>query len=231
MCRPICCPLKSPNIPGYDIAGVCIPAEEIGGDYYDFLFLPDGSLGIVVADVSGHGIAAALAMSAFRVLLRSHTEGDMALGEIARVINKKLPETTGGRHFITMVYCVLDPIQGSMRYISCGHPSPCRLQADGSCELLQENGPAFGIYKDVDYQTGQRDILPGDILVLYTDGVVEMENPAGQPFRVARLMQAVQDNRSLPAGALVQEIIAETQAFSENMACLDDFTLVVVKRV
>ena len=224
-------PMAAPSLPGYDIAGICIPAEEIGGDYYDFFFLPDGRLGIAVADVSGHGIAAALAMSAFRVLLRSHTQDHLGLSPIASAINKQLPESTGGRHFITMVYCVLDPAQGRVNFISCGHPAPCRLQADGGCELLKKNGPAFGIYPEANYQAGENTLAPGEILVLYTDGVVELENPTGQAFGMARLTQAVQSYRSLPARALVQKIIAETQAFSDNQACLDDFTLVVVKRV
>lgn len=223
-------PQAAPRVPGYDIAGVCIPTEEIGGDYYDFLPLPHGKLGLVVADVSGHGIAAALAMSAFRVLLRTHAQGKLSLEKIARAINQELPESTGGRHFITMVYGVLDPGKDALTLVSCGHPSPCLLHQDSTCDFVSINGPAFGIYQNVSYQPAQVALSQDDILLMYTDGVVEIENQAGEAFGMARLAKLVRDNRDLNAADLIQRVIDATRAFSGSELYLDDFTLVIAKR-
>jgi sigma-B regulation protein RsbU (phosphoserine phosphatase) len=224
-------PLQDPKIPGYDIAGVCIPTEEIGGDYYDYLPLPRGSLGIAVADVSGHGIASALAMTGFRGLLRTTIQGNRSPASIAHVINQLLPEFTADNHFISMVYGVLNPERDEMTFVRCGHPSPCVIHRDGEPEFLAANRPAFGIYRKVDYVDETKPLIEGDIVILYTDGVVEIENTKGQQFGVSRLITIISQNQELPASGLIQQVIWETQAFSDFQTYLDDFTLVILKKV
>lgn len=223
-------PLVEPNLPGYDIAGICIPAEEIGGDYYDYLPLTDGALGIAVADVSGHGIPSALVMTAFRSLLRTHAGMKANPAEIASILNDLLPDFTGDSHFITMVYGVINPSNDEVAFVRCGHPSPLLLKADDQVESLTANGPAFGIFNNVGYTNENLTLSPGDILVMYTDGVVDIENPAGEAFGCDRLKALIAQNKTLSAQGLIRRVIQETRNFSDNQIPLDDFTLVIVKK-
>ncbi len=224
-------PSNPPCIPGYDIAGVCLPAEEIGGDYYDFIPLHKGDYGIAVADVSGDGIASALVMTAFRGLLHIHTPDTKGLSEMASSIDRQLPEFTGSRDFVTAVYAVLDPACEELTFVCCGHPPPLLVHPNGSITQLKEHGPALGILEDVTFPTGKLALLPGDILLLYTDGVVEMSNQAGFGFGRDRLVAVIHENRELPAGQLIQAVIQATQAYSGAGSYVDDFTLVIVKRL
>ena len=223
-------PLEDPAIPGYDIAGVCIPTEKIGGDYYDYMRLSPKMMGITVADVSGHGIAPALAMTAFRSLLRSHAKGEIDPAAMAEQLNHLLPEFTGGSHFITLCYGELHTETDEITFVSCGHPSPRLIHLDGRTEALLANGPALGIFGEADYFNESKFLSYGDILILYTDGVVEIENHNGDPFGVERLMTLVSQYRHLPAKALLQKVINETKSFSGSQTYLDDFTLVIVKK-
>jgi len=223
-------PMSDPVIPGYDISGICIPAEKIGGDYYDYLYLQGGKLGIVVADVSGHGISSALVMSAFRSQLRTYTHGSDSPAQIACLINERLPEFTGGNHFITMIYGLLDTTLGKLTFTRCGHPSPTLIHSDGSSEVLHVNKPAFGIYRKVQYMDETKILSPRDILVIFTDGVVDTEDRCGEAFGTKRLMAAVTKYRNLPAKALIQEIINQTRIFNDFQPFQDDFTLVIVKK-
>ena len=134
-------PENSPNVSGYDIAGICISTYEIGGDYFDYLRLPNDMLGIVVADVSGHGIPAALIMTAFRALLRTQAQYDSRPEHIARALNRMLPEFIGDENFVTSVYGVLNPCDGRFAYVNCGHNAPMLFRADGSVEQLELGGP------------------------------------------------------------------------------------------
>ena len=224
-------PKNPPNIPGYEIASVCIPAEKIGGDYYDYLRLSQGCLGIAVADVSGHGIASALAMTGFRGLLRTHIRGKIDPARTARSINRLLPHFTGENHFITMLYGVLNPLTGEVTLTRCGHPAPWLVHADGRTESLENNGPAMGVFTKVNYTNESKTLFPGDILLIYTDGVVEMENPSGEPFGERRIVEVLRANRACSAGAIMTAIICAAQAFTGLQIYADDFTLVVLKRV
>lgn len=223
-------PLSEPLIPGYDIAGICIPAEKIGGDYYDYLEMLDGRLGIAVADVSGHGISSALVMSAFRSQLRTYALRKASPAQIASEINERLPEFTGGNHFITMVYGLLDSSKDQVTFTRCGHPSPLLLRADHSSESLKENRPAFGIYSKVQYMDETKTLSPGDLLVIYTDGVVDTENGQGKAFGIKRLMAIIGKNRGFSAKALIKEVINGTRQFNGFQPFQDDFTLVIIKK-
>lgn len=224
-------PSEPPKIMGYDIAGICIPAEEIGGDYFDFIKLPHRRLGVAVADVSGNGIAAALMMTAFRGLLRTHTHGMLGSAKIARAINRLLPEFIGSSHFITAVYIVLDPEINEFTYVCCGHPPPLLLRSDGFMKVLDLHGPALGVFVNVNYSPIKVSLISGDVLVLYTDGVVEINNSEGEEFGVERLRAALFRGRDLSASELVEMIILDTQEFSGSRIFADDFTLVLIKRV
>lgn len=223
-------PHHAPRLYGYDIAGVCLPAEEIGGDYFDYIPLSNNRIGLAVADVSGHGIPSALVMTAFRALLRTKARGELGPANIAYKINQLLPEFTGDSHYVTVLYAILDVPSGSLTYISCGHPLPLLLRADGSLEKVDHKNLALGIFQNVHYSDEQIQMDAGDVLVLYTDGVTELMNQDGEAFGVERLVQVIRENQHLAAAELISKSIDATRVFSDYHGFMDDLTLVVLRR-
>jgi phosphoserine phosphatase RsbU/P len=223
-------PRKAPKMRGYDIAGICQPAEEIGGDYFDYIQLSRTRIGLAVADVSGHGIPAALVMTAFRALLRTKALGEYGPANVASAINRLLPEFTGDNHFVTVLYAILEIRTGSLRYISCGHPPPLMLRVDGTVEKLAQKNMALGVFPNMRYIDEQIQMNAGDTLVLYTDGVVELMDPKGEAFGFQRLVEVVREHRQLAAVALIDKVIETTRVFSGDDGYPDDLTLVVVHR-
>jgi phosphoserine phosphatase RsbU/P len=224
-------PKESPHIRGYDIAGICLPTEEIGGDYYDFIPLRRGRLGVAVADISGNGIASALVMTAFRGLLRIHAQSSQKLDKIACAINHQLPEFTAGSQYVTALYALLNPVSEELTFINCGHHPPILIHPDGSTARFHEHGPALGIIERVSYPIKKMSMVEGDILVLFTDGVVELTNKEGVEIGYERLNDTIHRNRDLPATTLIQRVIQSTRDFSGAQRFPDDFTLVIIKRV
>jgi sigma-B regulation protein RsbU (phosphoserine phosphatase) len=223
-------PAESPNVDGYDIAGICIPIYDIGGDYFDYIHLADDRLGVVVADVSGNGIPAALTMTAFRALLRTHARSQLGPSQIMQTINRLLREFTGVADFVTSVYGVLDPKNGEFTYTNSGHNPPILLRVDGSVKKLECGGPLLSVFENMPYDAGKVTLAPGDVLVLYTDGVVEIAGSDGEEFGLERLTTAVRHSRDLPAEAVMHEIIQATSEFSDSASYGDDFTLVIIRR-
>lgn len=224
-------PENAPELTGYDISGICIPAYEIGGDYFDYIPLTHGRLGLAIADVSGHGIPAALVMTAFRALLRTKARSMTRPANIVTAINRLLPEITADNHFVTALYAILDAVSGKLTYISCGHPPALLIHPGGEMELLDQHHTALGIFQDSRYTDGHTQLSAGDTLVLYTDGVTELVNDQSEAFGIERLLQVVRENQQLPAAELVGKIMRATQDFSGNIGFLDDITLVIVKRL
>jgi sigma-B regulation protein RsbU (phosphoserine phosphatase) len=223
-------PKGSPGVPGYEITGLCIPTEEVGGDYFDYIHLPHNRFGIAVGDVSGHGIPAALVMTAFRALLRTHAHSRTKPARIASVINRDLPEFTADQHFVTAFYASLDPPTGQLEYVSCGHPPPLLVHPDGLVQKLERRGPALGILPEPEYRTGEVTLDPGDIMIAYTDGVTEIEDNQGRRFGSDGLAVMVHELRSLPVEALAEKIVSTTKRYAGTHGYRDDFTLVLLRR-
>jgi len=150
---------------------------------------------------------------------------------IANKINRLLPEFTGDNDFVTVLYATLEVPSGNLTYISCGHPPPLLLHADGKVEKLDQRNAALGIFQNSDYTDEQIQMTAGDILVLYTDGVVEPMNQQGEAFGMQRLAQVIRENQQLAAAELISKVIEATRAFSAYYGFLDDLTLVIVRRV
>lgn len=222
-------PRSAPNLPNTDIAGICIPADEIGGDYFDYIPLSRNRLGLAVADVSGHGIPSALIMTAFRALLRIKARSKLKPANIANVINRLLPEFMGDNYFVTAWYAILEIPSGNLSYISCGHPPPLLMHADGAVDKLDQKNAALGILPNFHYTDKQIQMTAGDILVLYTDGVIELMNQQGETFGIPRLVQVIRENRQLAAAELIDKVIEATRIFSDDYDSLDDLTLVIVR--
>lgn len=223
-------PAANPVLDGYDIAGTNVPTWEIGGDYFDYLPQPDGRLGLAIADVSGKGVPAALIMATFRAALRAQRVTGTPLDAIADRLNRILLDSMDASRFVTAFYGLLEPRTGALGFANCGHNPPLLLRAAGSRDLLASSGPALGMWRGATFVQGAASILPGDILVLYTDGVVEVMNPAGEMFGVERLEGVI---RRHPGGAsrdLVAAVVDATRAFAGRVGYEDDFTLVIIRR-
>ncbi len=222
-------PGAPPDLPGYDIAAVNIPSHAIGGDYYDYVSLGDGRLGLVVADVSGKGIPAALIMASFRALLRTQMKRRSRLPGLAAELNAAVLEFRDASRFVTAVCAVLED-DGRVRYVNCGHNPPLLLGAGGGREMLRRGGAALGLFAGEQFREGTARLEPGDSLVLYTDGVVEPTDEHETEFGTDRLEAAVRSVADRPASEALRAVIEATRAFSGREHYDDDFTLVVVKR-
>jgi phosphoserine phosphatase RsbU/P len=220
-----------PRLAGYDVAAVNLPTHAIGGDYYDYVPLDSDRLALVVADVSGKGVPAALLMASFRAALRTEIRRHSDLRALAGELNAAVLEFRDAARFVTAVCCVLDAASGALRYVNCGHNPPLLLRCDGSRETLRLGGPALGLKAGERFEAGLVTLEPGDGLVLYTDGVVEPADVGDAEFGVERLEAAVRGARGRPASEALEAVIAATRSFSGRVGYEDDFTLVVLNRL
>lgn len=220
-----------PGIPGWDAAGYTRPRYEIGGDYYDHIPLADGRLGLVVADVSGKGSLAAMTLTTFRAILRTQLAGEPEPVRTATAANALLRERTAPNEYVTAVYGVLDPARGALGYTNCGHPSPLLVRADGRYSSLTTGGPPLGLLAGARYREGEVTIEPGDLLVLFTDGVAEAEGAGGEEFGVDRIARIVCAARHLPCGKILEEVVRATTEFCGTADPADDFTVLALKRL
>jgi len=223
-------PTESPQVEGYSIAGLCTPAYEVGGDYFDYVRLDNGRLGVVVADVSGNGIVAALLMTSFRALFIPGARAGVTPAALMGQINALLPEFARKRDFVTAFYGILDLAVGAFTYSNCGHNLPFLVRADGRIERLTQSGPSLIILPEAQYGTETVVLQEGDLLVLYTDGVVEVFDRDRREFGNERLEEVARRSRGGSAGVVLQEIVSATRSFSGPELSQDDFTLVVIKR-
>src|SRR5262249_53502797 len=218
-------PAVLPDIPGYELAGVCLPSARVGGDYFDCIPVPGGQLGLVVADVSGHGLPAAIIMSAFRALVRTCLRAGHELDEVAETLNRELPDTTAGGAFVTALLAMFDPASGRVRYVNCGHHPPLLDRAGDAPRWLERGGPLLGLIGDARLEIGEIQLAPHDQLVFFTEGIVEARTAGGAWFGAERLAGMVSANRDLSARDLVEHIVLEARAFAGVNGLEDDVTL------
>jgi phosphoserine phosphatase RsbU/P len=223
-------PDSPPRVSGFEIAAIALPNFEVGGDYYDYIPLPGNQLGIVMADVSGKGVPAALTMASFRAALRTQLRHDPDISSGLGAVNAFLVESIGDADFVTAFCATLNLESGALSYANCGHNPPLLLREDGGREELAGNGLVLGFTDGVTFDSHQAQMAPGDILVLYTDGVVENADPAGVEFESQGLELAVRNSWEMSAAGIVDAVIEATQSHSRTSAYEDDFTLMVVRR-
>ena len=222
-------PHGAPDISGFDFAGMMSPAKQLGGDYYDYIQLPEGNVGLVIADVSGKGTEAALFMPSIEVALRMDASAPRGTGEVLTTLNRVLLELASQTRYVTIFYARLDPSGRTLQYTNAGHPPPLILRASEDVMWLSEGGPIVGMLPDIDFGMSSVRLQPGDIVVFYTDGVVEAQNPDGELYSAERLVSAVRANRSMAAQGLVSAIHRSVVAFASSEELQDDFTLMVMK--
>src|SRR5229473_3918769 len=218
-------PQVLPPLNSLEYAGVCIQARKVGGDYYDFLDLGQGRFGFVIADISGKGIAAALLMANLQANLRSlctiaQTQPDCLL----RSVNQLFCENTSDGAFATLFFGEYNDSARLLRYANCGHLPALVLRADGSVIHLDATATVLGIFKKWDCELGECQLAPGDILALYTDGITESFDAAGDEFGESRLLDSLLRHRALSPQAALAKIVDEVLHFSPQEQH-DDITL------
>jgi sigma-B regulation protein RsbU (phosphoserine phosphatase) len=225
-----------PQLSGFEIAGTSIPSKQVGGDYFDFLDLGKGRLGIAIADVSGKGIPAALLMANLQASLHAQTLETEHVAEVATRINNLLVKSTDANMFVTFFYGLLDRSKNTFTSTNAGHNPPLLLRSDQTTELLEKGGLVLGFLSDQKYEQQTTTLGPGDILVLYTDGITEARSPEEEKavedklFGEDRLVQIVKDNASLSAREIQSAILQAVSAHTKNTPQGDDITIVVIKR-
>jgi len=223
-------PETPPAIPGYDVVGVSFPCYEVGGDYYDFIEKPDGRTVVALGDVSGKGTGAALLMSSIHAAVRAHTRTRLSASEIVSEINQYIYDNTPANRYVTLFYSELDPRSHQLTYINGGHNSPLLVRASGEVTPLDIGGFPVGITPFGDYREGWVEIEPGDVMVVYSDGVTESLDEAGEEFGEARLIEIVQKNRGRTAAGLRDRIDEALTKFVGKADSVDDLTIVILKR-
>jgi phosphoserine phosphatase RsbU/P len=215
-------PKSSPYIPGFMISGRSEPASAVGGDWYDFISFPDGRWGIVLADVSGKGTAAALLMSATRGIFRSLAEAGCKPGEVLSQLNQLLVNDFPAGKFVTMVYGVLDPSDRTVTFANAGHLQPLFIDEQGPHFLETERGLPLGL-RSGDYSESRVALSPGGRLVFYSDGITEAVSPAEEEYGLSRLA----DHAVHPAASAVT-IVDDVRAFANGSGVRDDATVLFV---
>jgi sigma-B regulation protein RsbU (phosphoserine phosphatase) len=223
-------PQPLPDAPGRELRGFMQAAREVGGDFYDFFQLPDGRLGLVIADVSGKGVSAAFFMAVTRTLLRMVALTGVDPAQCLATVNELLVADNAEMMFVTAHYAVLDPATGSLEYASAGHPSPLLIGADGTArELSACDGIVLGIRPAQDYALGRLALAPDDVLFLYTDGVTEAVDPTGELFGEERLVATVASHRGLNCQDLLAAVVREVTEFAETAPQADDITCLALR--
>ena len=214
-----------------DYAGQCVPAKGVGGDYYDFLDLGDGSLGFVLADVSGKGMPAALLMANLQACFRTQAAAGVDRpAELLEAVHKHFYSSTGSDRFATLFFGAYDDRRRRMRYVNCGHCAPLLLRSSGALIKLEPTAILLGAFEEWNCAEEEVSLEPGDTLLLYSDGVTEAANSAGDYFGEDRLFRILRESGAVTADDLVREIVKAASTFS-GASRADDITVVAIRGV
>jgi sigma-B regulation protein RsbU (phosphoserine phosphatase) len=220
-------PDEIPQIPGYEIVGSWQPANMVGGDYFDVLKLGEDRAGLCIADVVGKGVPAALLMSNLQAAVKAAGPDNLQPSQLAAKLNRTFSSNLAHGKFITFFCGLLDGARKQLAYTSAGHNPPILMRADGSHLRLEQGGAALGLFDTWNYEQGRVDLLKGDRLVLFTDGVTEASNQSGEEYGENRLLALMGQNRTLGAAELQDQIMQAVNEFCGG-ALQDDATLIVV---
>lgn len=228
-------PIAMPDVPGFEIAGTSLPSQQVGGDYFDFLDMGKGQLGIAIGDVSGKGIPAALLMANLQASLHAQVIKPGEVAEVTSRINNLLTHSTDANMFATFFYGILDRNNSTFTSTNAGHNPPILIREDASIERLHAGGLIIGFLVDQKYNQETVTLNPGNVLVLFTDGITEAVDPAresvaGHLFGEERLIQVIKEKKSGTAREIQSAILTAIADHTGNSPQFDDITLVVIKR-
>src|ERR1043165_7150615 len=222
-------PPGDPELAGYDLSAYNFPTEEVSGDYYDWVKIYEDQIGIVIADVSGKGVPAAILMAFLRAGLRAATLVGYAPNISMARVNYLLWESIERNQFVTAFHGILDASNKTLAYSNAGHNPPLLLKASGEARFIEYGEQPLGMFQETRYHQYHLLIEPGDVFVLYTDGVTEAANPAGVEFGRDRLAQAVKENYERPAREMIASLEMAVLEWTANLGATDDVTFFVIK--
>jgi phosphoserine phosphatase RsbU/P len=222
-------PPKDPQLAGYDISAYNFPTEEVSGDYYDWVKIYDDQIGLVIADVSGKGVPAALLMAFLRASLRAATHIGYSPHISMAKVNYLLWESIERNQFVTAFYGILDVTNKTLTYTNGGHNPPILLKQNGDFSFMERGSVPLGMFRDTRYHDYYLTTEPGDVLVLYTDGVTEAQNLKGEEYGRERLAQSARANHRLGARDLISALHNEVLEWTEGQGATDDVTFFVIK--
>jgi serine phosphatase RsbU (regulator of sigma subunit) len=222
-------PKTRPRSRHYELAGLNLPSKEVGGDYYDFIPLDENRIGIVIGDISGKGVPAAILMSNLQAAFRISAMHSRTTAEAVHIVNNQIVQTTSVEKFATLFYGVFDSKTNAFEYTNAGHNFPFHWKREDSPTPLREGGLVVGVVKDAAYRSVSTTLASGDVLVFYTDGVTEARNGVEEEYGENRLLETVALCVDRPADAILETILDSVVRFSGSEAQSDDLTLVVLK--
>jgi sigma-B regulation protein RsbU (phosphoserine phosphatase) len=223
-------PQRIPEIAGVGLAGMCRPASEVGGDYYDLIEMEDGHLGFAIGDVSGKGISAALIMASLRASLRGlilDDPGDLA--QMMQKVNRLVYEASSSSRYATFFFAILDPKTREFRYVNAGHNPPVLVNKTGELRRLEACGPVVGLLPFATYETVSLILEPGDLLIAYTDGISEAMTAEDEEWGETRMLEAVPRRPTALAAEVLQQVFRAADEFTAGAEQHDDMTLLVMK--
>jgi phosphoserine phosphatase RsbU/P len=223
-------PEKDPELPHTDILGRTAPSRTVSGDYYDFFMRPDGTVDVVVADVCGKGMGASILAASAQAAFQAWAGENFPPDKLCRRLNDLVFRRTSPEKFITFFEALYDPETGSVVYTNAGHNPGILIRANGETELLKSHGMPLGLFPGRPYSSGSLTLAPGDLLVLYTDGVTEASNPDDEEFGTDRLIAVASASRTKPVIDLEQDISTALADFVSGVPYADDRTVVLLRR-
>jgi phosphoserine phosphatase RsbU/P len=221
-------PARAPSIPGYDCYAITVPSQVVGGDFHDWIELPGGNWGLAVGDVAGKGVPGAILMASVRTALRAQAEYIYALDRIMDRVNRDLVCDTDTAEFVTLFYGVLDSRARRLTYCDAGHEPPVLIRK-GEVKRLVTGGPLLGVYDEAEFAYEALDLVPGDALIIYSDGACDAANFKGERFGRERLLDSINRNAAYGAQRTVEEIQWDIRRFTGFAPPSDDITLMVIK--
>jgi len=223
-------PISRPSIPGLEIAGMMQPVGGVGGDYYDYVPIDEHTIQIVIADVSGKGVPAALLMSATAAAVQLEVSEKRDMLEVINRLNNGIHSVSDGDRYVTVLLADIDSLRRSLRFVNCGH-NPALLFRANTRDVVPMNSSCFplGMFESVKCEIDRASLAAGDILVLYTDGITEAENPQGEEFGMERLSAVIRRDFSLSAEGLMANIFESAEDFCQGVGFKDDATALIVK--
>ena len=224
-------PAEAPKLEGYEAFGISIPAKDVGGDYYDFITKDNHKLLFCLGDVSGKGMPAALLMANLQATLRGQAMGCKNAVDCLKKSNQLLYHSTDMEKYATMFYGVINCVNHELVYANAGHNNPFLVSQDGSFQRLQTAGIPLGWLEDFDYTEDKVVFKPGDILVLFSDGISESMNEREEEFEEEPILDIIKENLASSPKEISDQIIRVVQDHTGNAPQADDMTLVVIKRI
>jgi serine phosphatase RsbU (regulator of sigma subunit) len=222
-------PPSPPDLPRLDVAAANAMSQQVGGDYYDFIPMREGRLGLCIADVAGKGVAAALLMSNVKAALNSSAAIETAPDRVAVRVNRLLEQSIEPGRFVTFFFGILDPAGLRLDYVNAGHPAPLLLRADGSTARLEAGGTVLGIDADAAYESGSITLSTGDLLALFTDGVTEAQGGGGDLFGEDRIEALLRAEGAQPAAGMLDRLLAAVRAYEGERGQSDDLTAIILR--